>query len=288
MKVFIKQGNRWDATEDKQRILDAEEGNYVFAETSQDAADHINKYMNKLYPDFDIVATNSNYYAQRQNAESLIVFDPPRLNMHIGVNRGVELVKEHKEILVINSWKLAHTWEKESGKYLQEFGIIRNGDFFTYDLTKAKSQYLSIKKRDNYHPVEKKNYITLYHIERAVYAIEHGIKKLVTEKYLKISIDVPYWDREAKKELKKKAACIKFMELCNLMNQMFGKFSYRQLDKFQEFKKLWKEKKPISAKNTYVIQEFFDFMQIEITRQKPKARKLKNRWLKGGQRDGGK
>jgi len=277
MKVFIKQGHRWDVTENKQQILDAEEGNYVFAETEQDAVDHINKYMNKLHPDFDIVGKNT--------SGSLIVFSPPHLNMHIGVNRGVELVKEHKEVLVNNALKIERAWQTESGKYLQEFGIIRNGNFLVYYPSKAKSQYLSIKRQHKL--VERKDYITLYHIECVVYGIKHEINKLVTEKYLKISIDVPKWDREAKKELKKKAACIKFIELCNLMNQMFGKFSYRQIDKFQEFKKIWKEKKPVSAKNTYVTQEFFDFMQIEVTKRKPKPRKLKNKWLKGGQRDGG-
>ena len=269
MKTFIKKGVEWIETENKRDILDAPEGEYVFGETTQDAVDYINKHFNDLHPDYTIVRRYKHW-----NRENSVIHNlrKPELNPNIGYERGIELAKKGP-IQVQYRADFMDKWKIESGHDMRKFGLIDNHGTITYDPKRAKSQLQYQNRKTTYK--ERKDFIDIIKIHSANYSMERQIATLNLRPQVSLSfkLEVQEYDQKLRKKLRKKAACIKFMVSTELMNIIYGKFSYRKISGFQSFKGIWKAKNPKSAKSTYVTQELFDFMQIEITKRKPKNSK---------------
>lgn len=282
MKTFLKKGTEWIETKDKRDILDAPEGEYVFGETTQDAVDYINKHFNKLHPDYIIVKYWKNW---RDSHGQIEVLRKPELHPDTGYERGIELAKKGP-IEVQYGVNFMNRWEIESGHDMRKFGLVQNYDTISYDPKRAKGQL----RYQNRKTVARDDFINIQYIHNASYCLERETLgfNLRQRVHLSFKVQVNDYDPVSRKYLKKKAACTRFMALTDVMNMFYGKFSYRKIAGFQTFKELWKKMKPKSAKATYVTQELFDFMQIEITKRKPKNSVLKPKWKsKGDQRDGG-
>ena len=251
MKAFIESAGYWVEEKDSFKILNSD---CIFADSSKEAVDIINK-KSALYPDFIVV---SRYYDNK-----IKILDSPQINPNIGYKRGIELVKEHGEINCSSSGSIMSKWEKEYGNDVRNLGIVDTWHTIKYDPKKAKAELR--RKNRAYKPIA--NYIQIYKIDTANWGMTRAIEK---ELFGLFEVSKTYASTK-----EKSTACNEFMKRIKIMNRIFWKYSYRQVEEFQTFKNNWKKCKPISAKQTYVTDELFDLMQDEIAKHKPRKRELK-------------
>lgn len=266
MKAFTKSENGWNLTEDQNAILDAEE--CVFAETIEEAAEYINVYYNKHYPDFDIVYVDNSW---QYKGKRIAFSTNPILRDNVTTERAIQLIKEKGRIYVNNGNKLKEEWFNELKIPLVKLGIISLYDSFKYDPKKAKA---IIKNANRKPSPPKKNFIRMYEIRNAGYGMRStmNIAIIVKSQYLNIETQRSYGNKT------KKLVCREFISLKNLFNSFFGKNSHRHTQSFQKLKNTWKKEKPKSAEAIGVTEKFFDFMEEEVKKRKPRKKELKIKW----------
>jgi hypothetical protein len=274
MKTFIKTGNEWSEETDQLKVLNAEEGTYVFAETIREAVDYINVHFNKLYPHFKIVEVSKQWSYGRKNPGSIKALSLPQLCDDVPFDKVVDLVEEHQVVSITSGYNLKRKWEA-IGKNILEHGIILESYKLRYNPKEARKEFLREYRRKNYKKKPRKHFIRMHEIASVNYKMESTIKEAFRELSSSVSVDIntPRYSHELKTETSSK-----FIALTKFMNSIYGKYSYRQLEKFQQFKAIWKKEKPQSHITIDVYEEFFDFMELEITRRKPKNRELKPKW----------
>ncbi len=251
MKAFVKiqDRNRWIIEEDQNKILDAE--NCCFAHTAEEAVEYINVNFNSLYPDFDIVHANSTC--------NIIYYSiTPRLRSDVSVERAIELIKEKKRIYIkdeIGAKELAV-------KIGTQLDIKRHGNYFTYKEEKWKPR------------PPRKYFIRMWQIETVNWNIQFEINKGLKTRYPLVDVKTRYCYGNNTKIL----SCKKFFSLKDCFDDFFGKYSYRHIFSFQELKDSWKKEKPKSAVLIGVTGQFFNFMEEEIKKRKPRKKEFKLKW----------
>lgn len=263
MKAFVKSGDNWFIEGNQNLILNAEE--CVFADDIKAAVKHINIYLNKFYPDFDIVY-HSNPWARK---EQICTHKHPILRNDVSAERTIELIKKAK-VYVKDSILLKSKLEKELGISLLEIGITRLSGSFNYNPELAKRELKRLKRK--YKP--KSNFIQM----NTIVSTNLGMLRIINNELKKKS---PYLEIEAIRSYGNRTkiqTCRDFFSIKICIDNLFGKYSYRHIVLFQKLKNEWTKKKPKSAIAIGVTEKFFDFMEEEITKRKPRKKEFKLRW----------
>lgn len=267
MIAFIKNGEMWEAEDNKDLVLDSE--SCIFAETVEEATEHINVHLNELYPDFNIAYIDKSW--KSRNIDRIFSYSIPLLRDDVSAIRAIELIKE-KIIHVKHGYKLEAKFKDELNATIHELGITRNHNSFEYNPKLAKRKERTLKRQPG---PPKKHFIRIWQIESVNDSMKFAINKALKAKALLVYIAT----HDSYNTKTKILSCKEFFSLKNCIDNFFGKYSYRHILQFQELKDSWKKEKPKSAKSIGVTEELFDFMEKEIEKRKPGKKEFKLKWI---------
>lgn len=269
MIYYIKSTSEWRPYKDPEVVLNTS-SDCVIADSVDEAVDIINANFNEYGPDF-IVAEIDKYRPYKKNDPDITILRNKTLR-DMSFFEALEIIKNHKGELYISSYDLRSKWKNEiSGKNFSDYGLLNFGLSFEYDLEKIIP---SIPKKT----IPRKNFIYSYDITSFLDGLRSEIRAAVFKHYslnddlLGIAVKNIYCYNDLKYE-----RCNTILIYIKKFEKWFGKYSYRKTKSFQRFKEVWKKGKPKTAKSIGVPQKFFDFMQNEYQKRKPRNLEFKGR-----------
>lgn len=276
MEAYIKVGHYWALEENSFKIL--EEKDVIFGNDLNDAVNKLNnsKEYNPYAPNFlKFFASRFRSAVHGYTGGRVEEYVEPRLR-DMPFEKALEIIKNagHAGVQLVN-YETFDKWKKEISGDFYSFGIVNSGLRFIYDPEMVEQRLKEIKNPlvyEPYKPKRKKGFIRQREFEPVIHAMIRRVSDATTMEGNYVRVDIDRYRYNTKVDRSKYLIAMK----C-LFESIFGKYSYRRLKEFQNLRIIWKRVKPKSAESINVSMVFFDFMQNEATKRRPRNKELKAR-----------